>query len=64
MDPVVERALIALLEDSGVSARSSSRYGDAWRLAALLEGVDSDERAERYEGYALSPRSTLGATRA
>ena len=39
----------------------SPRYTDSWRYAALREGVERDEDEA---GYAPSPRSTRGATRA
>jgi hypothetical protein len=65
VDPPVEKqvyeALVAAFADSGVPADTSPRYGDAWRLAALHEGMERDEPEP---GYALSPRSTRGATRA
>ncbi len=38
-----------------------SPYRSAWRLAAAHEAVDGDLDEN---GYALSPRSTRGATRA
>jgi hypothetical protein len=37
-------------------------YSSPWRRAALLEAVDRDPCSD--ERYALSPRSTRGATRA
>jgi hypothetical protein len=37
-------------------------YSSPWRRAALLEAVDRDSCSD--ERYALSPRSTRGATRA
>jgi hypothetical protein len=64
LDPPVLRALAVVLEGFGISAPSSSRYDDAWRRAAVLEGVESDESTDGYEAYARSPRRTLGATRA
>jgi hypothetical protein len=60
LDEVVARALAALLRDPGARASAVSSSG-AWREAALREGV---ERSEGEPGYALSPRSTRGATRA
>jgi hypothetical protein len=54
----VERALA----DAGEAVEDQpSAYRSAWRRAAALEAVDGvpDE-----DGYALSPRSTRGATRA
>jgi hypothetical protein len=65
VDPPVEEhvyeALVAMLGDSGTPALASPRYRDAWRLASLHEGVERDEPEP---AYALSPRSTRGATRA
>ena len=64
IDGAVEQALVGVLGESGVaSASSPSLYGDAWRRAGLLEGIEGEESAEPF-GYALSPRSTRGATRA
>jgi hypothetical protein len=59
LDESVARALVALLRES--PAIASAATGGAWREAALKEGV---ERSEGEPGYALSPRSTRGATRA
>ena len=39
----------------------SAAYRSAWRRAAALEAVDGEPDED---GYALSPRSTRGATRA
>ena len=58
---LVERALVALLRESRANAPGPASTGGAWRLAALLEGV---ERSQTESDYALSPRSTRGATRA
>ena len=58
LDEWVTRALAALVRESRAIATSG---GGAWREAALREGV---ERSEDEPGYALSPRSTRGATRA
>jgi hypothetical protein len=55
LDEAVARALAALLDKKPASV------GGAWREAALCEGV---ELSEQEPGYALSPRSTRGATRA
>jgi hypothetical protein len=57
LDESVARALAALVRES----RATESGDDAWREAALREGV---ERADDEPGYALSPRSTRGATRA
>jgi hypothetical protein len=61
IDAAVRQALLAALEDAGVRALRASDYDDAWRLAALREGIGDDDTQD---GYAPSPRSTLGATRA
>jgi hypothetical protein len=61
--PGEAEAVRAALDQAGIadglvpSARES-----AWRAAALLEAVERDPRDA--DGYALSPRSTRGATRA
>ena len=60
LDESVARALAALVRESRANASATSD-GGAWREAALREGV---ERSEDEPGYALSPRSTRGATRA
>lgn len=55
------RALIEALERAFVPTdRTPPAYESAWRAAGLHEAADADEP----EGYALSPRSTRGATRA
>ena len=46
---------------AGMRTMRSPRYADSWRNAALREGVERDEPEA---GYAPSPRSTRGATRA
>jgi hypothetical protein len=56
---LVRQAVLRALEEAGVD--SSRGYDDAWRRAALREAVAGEEPEL---GYALSPRSTLGATRA
>jgi hypothetical protein len=61
VDEQVCEALVAMLGDVGGPALASPRYRDAWRLASLLEGIERDESEP---DYALSPRSTRGATRA
>ncbi len=55
----VERGVV--LGAAGIWTARSPRYVDAWRNAALREGVERDEPEV---GYAPSPRSTRGATRA
>ena len=61
IDAALEPALLAVLDAAGVRTPGSAGYEDAWRRAALYEGVDGDEPPV---GYALLPRSTRGATRA
>jgi hypothetical protein len=61
LDGPGQRAVIAALERAGVRVEvAPATYGSAWRAAALREGAEGDEA----EDYALSPRSTRGATRA
>jgi hypothetical protein len=57
----MRRALETALGAAGIRTVRSPRYLDAWRTAALREGVERDEPEA---GYAPSPRSTRGATRA
>ena len=58
-----ERAAIArALEQRG--DRSADPYGSVWRLAGLLENVDSGGEAPRFAPDAGSPRSRPGASRA
>jgi hypothetical protein len=54
-----QRALIEALERAGarIDGKPTS-YGSAWRRAGLREAADAAEP----EDYALSPRSTRGAT--
>jgi hypothetical protein len=61
VDSAVRQALLVALSEAGVGTPCASGYDDAWRQAALREAVEGDEPEL---GYALSPRSTLGATRA
>ena len=64
MPPLEEaerRALLVALEQVDLGTRAGELYGDAWRHAALCEAALGDD-AET--GYAFSPRSTRGATRA
>jgi hypothetical protein len=61
VDAVVRQALLGALREAGVDSSRASGYEGAWRRAALREAVEGDELEL---GYALSPRSTLGATRA
>ena len=55
------RALLVALEQAGVGPPGDEPYRNAWRLAALAETALGDEAES---GYAFSPRSTRGATRA
>jgi hypothetical protein len=62
-----ELALLRALGDGGVlEPAASAAARDAWRRAAAHEAVDNDpeSRGDAEPGYALSPRSTRGATRA
>lgn len=61
VDAAEQRALLVALERADVRYPGSELYRQAWRRAGLLEAVDDDEQAV---GYAPSPRSTRGATRA
>jgi hypothetical protein len=62
VDPPVDGAVReALVEALSHETEPYAGYGDPWRLAALEDGVS---RAKEEPGYALSPRSTRGATRA
>lgn len=61
LDTAVRQAIFAAFEEAGVRTPGALVYDDAWRRAALREAVEGDEPEL---GYALSPRSTLGATRA
>ena len=61
IDDSVRRALETALGAAGIRTVRSPRYADSWRNAALREGVERDEPEA---GYAPSPRSTRGATRA
>jgi hypothetical protein len=56
-------AVLAALEEAGIAAGVvPPRRESTWRAAALAEAVERDPREA--DGYALSPRSTRGATRA
>jgi hypothetical protein len=61
LDAAVRQALLAAFEEAGERTSGPSVYEDRWRRAALSEAVEGDQLEV---GYALSPRSTLGATRA
>lgn len=56
-------AVLAALDEAGIASDLAPTGRDnAWRAAALAEAVDRDPRD--VDGYAPSPRSTRGATRA
>jgi hypothetical protein len=57
-----ERA--ALLQALDARDGTADAYGSVWRLAGLLENVDSDDFAPRAAPAAGSPRSNRGANRA
>ncbi len=65
VDPPLEDAvsdvLGDLLQERGLYSTGAASYDGAWRRAGLCEGVDRDSDES---SYALSPRSTRGATRA
>ena len=55
------RALLSALEQLELGTRIDDPCRQAWRLAALSEAALGDDVEV---GYAFSPRSTRGATRA
>jgi hypothetical protein len=57
-----ERA--ALLQALADGHKPADSYGSVWRLAGLLENVDSDDLVPRAEPAVGSPRSSGGANRA
>jgi len=60
--PEEEQALAEALARAGVELDGRPMvYGSPWRRAGLVEATGQDDEAD---GYALSPRSTRGATRA
>jgi hypothetical protein len=61
VDAPMRRVLAELLRDRAAQAVGRIGYDDAWRRAGLQEGVLRDDVDS---DYALSPRSTRGATRA
>jgi hypothetical protein len=61
VDDCVLGVVEAALRSPSVGAMPGPRYADPWRLAALHEGAN---HGAADDDYALSPRSTLGATRA
>jgi hypothetical protein len=58
VSPPVDDVLTSAVRDLLAEEREPEPLPPAWKRAALTEGV------EREESYALSPRSTRGATRA
>jgi hypothetical protein len=60
--PEERAALLAALAERGQG--SADGYGSVWRLAGLLENVDSDDFAPRAAPAVGSPRSNRGASRA
>jgi hypothetical protein len=60
--PEERAALLAALMQR--EERASGGYGSVWRLAGLLENVDSDDFAPRAAPPVGSPRSSRGANRA
>jgi hypothetical protein len=55
--------VLAALDEAGkADDLVQSGRDSGWRATALLEAVERDPRGA--DGYALSPRSTRGATRA
>jgi hypothetical protein len=63
LDDAMRRALLDALGRAGVVGppRPADASAGPWRLAGLREAIDDDAESG---GYALSPRSTRGATRA
>lgn len=57
-----ERA--ALLQALADGHKPADSYGSVWRLAGLLENVDSDDLVPRAAPAVGSPRSSRGANRA
>ncbi len=61
LEPREHEALVTALEQENPSLGGDEAYRQAWRLAGLREAALGDEAEV---GYAFSPRSTRGATRA
>ena len=62
LPPSEEQALTEALARAGLELDGlPSTYASAWRHAGLAEATGNGDDGE---GYALSPRSTRGATRA
>ena len=63
LPPSEQQALAEALARAGVELDGPPpAYASAWRRAGLVEATGNG--AEQPEDYALSPRSTRGATRA
>jgi hypothetical protein len=60
--PDERAALLAALAE--VDRHSADGYGSVWRLAGLLENVESADFAPRGEPAVGSPRSSRGANQA
>jgi hypothetical protein len=61
LDPAVAKALASLLDEIDPGRPRDDSNGSPWLRAGLAEAIsDSDDAVD----YALSPRSTRGATRA
>ena len=58
-----ERAAIAGALESRADGPAGP-YGSVWRLAGLLENLDSGVDAPRFASDSVSPRSNRGANRA
>jgi hypothetical protein len=58
-----ERAAIARALEQSADG-SAGPYGSVWRLAGLLENVESGGEAPRFAPDTGSPRSSRGASRA
>jgi hypothetical protein len=54
------RAVLTALELAGSRTSDGEPYRQAWLVAGLHEAIDDEAEV----GYAFSPRSTRGATRA
>jgi pyrroloquinoline quinone (PQQ) biosynthesis protein C len=61
VDEPLRQVLAEALRERATHEVRASGYDDAWRRAALQDGVERDEVES---SYAPSPRSTRGATRA
>jgi hypothetical protein len=58
---IEQRALLLALERTGVRRPGAPQHERTWWRAGLREAVEGDDHDP---GYAFSPRSTRGATRA